>query len=113
MGTFVDIYDSADNYPEELWAAAEAYFKSLGDSTELALPGGRYASAQALAERRLPFLSGNSLGQLWQATLNSKLSGGNWQGPSCVRSFSQQRSVELKPPNGLMLLTKTNRAKLL
>mmetsp|Transcript_24614 Transcript_24614/g.47979 ORF Transcript_24614/g.47979 Transcript_24614/m.47979 type:complete len:230 (-) Transcript_24614:597-1286(-) len=33
--------------------------------------------------------------QLWQATPNSKLSGGNWQGPSCVRSFSQQRSVEL------------------
>mmetsp|Transcript_24614 Transcript_24614/g.47978 ORF Transcript_24614/g.47978 Transcript_24614/m.47978 type:complete len:476 (-) Transcript_24614:97-1524(-) len=66
--TFVDIYDSADNYPEELWASAEAYFKSLGDSTELALPGGRYASAQALAERRLPFLSGYSLGQVCHIT---------------------------------------------
>jgi len=66
--TFVDIYDSADNYPEELWAAAEAYFKGLGDSTELALPGGRYASAQALAERRLDFLSGYSLGQVCHIT---------------------------------------------
>jgi len=66
--TFVDIYDAVDNYPEELWAAADQYFKSLGTSTELALPGGRYASAQALAERRLPFLSGYSLGQVCHIT---------------------------------------------
>jgi len=65
---FVDIYNTADNYPEEVWTAAEAYFKLLGESSDYALPGGRYASAQALVERRLPFLEGYTVGQVCHFT---------------------------------------------
>mmetsp|Transcript_29796 Transcript_29796/g.57624 ORF Transcript_29796/g.57624 Transcript_29796/m.57624 type:complete len:499 (+) Transcript_29796:119-1615(+) len=61
---FIDIYDPVDNYPQELWTAAENYFKSLGESSDLALAGGRYASARALVQRRLPFLEGYSMGQV-------------------------------------------------
>mmetsp|Transcript_59405 Transcript_59405/g.114655 ORF Transcript_59405/g.114655 Transcript_59405/m.114655 type:complete len:504 (+) Transcript_59405:121-1632(+) len=65
---FIDIYDPVDNYPQELWTAAENYFKSLGESSDLALAGGRYASARALAQRQLPFLEGYSLGQICHIT---------------------------------------------
>jgi len=65
---FVDIYNKADDYPEEVWTTAEAYFKLLGESREYALPGGRYASAQALVARRLPFLQGYSVGQVCHFT---------------------------------------------
>jgi len=65
---FVDIYDPIDNYPQELWTAAEQYFKTLGESGDLALAGGRYASARALAQRRLPFLEGYCLGQICHIT---------------------------------------------
>jgi len=61
---FIDIYDPVDSYPQELWSAAEIYFKSLGESGDLVLAGGRYASARALAQCRLPFLEGYSLGQV-------------------------------------------------
>jgi len=57
---FIDIYDPVDNYPQELWTAAENYFKSL----DVALAGGRYVSARALSQCGLPFFEGYSLGQL-------------------------------------------------
>jgi len=60
---FVDVYSPRDIYPPELWHAAAAYFEGLGDA-DMVLPGGRYSCAQALAARRLPFLSGRSLGQV-------------------------------------------------
>jgi len=51
-----------DTYCPELWAWAEAYFRGLeGDQR---FPGGRYACAQALIERRLPFLEGMALGEV-------------------------------------------------
>jgi hypothetical protein len=60
---FVDVYNPIDSYPEAMWQAAAAYFQCLtGD--EAVLPGGRYSCAQTLAERKLPFLSGYSLGQV-------------------------------------------------
>jgi len=65
---FIDIYDPVDNYPEELWTAAENYFKSMSESGDLALAGGRYVSARALAQCRLPFLEGYSLGQICHIT---------------------------------------------
>lgn len=60
---FVDVYSPQDNYLPELWKAAAEYFGSL-TSTSMALPGGRYSCAQALASRGLPFLAGLSLGQV-------------------------------------------------
>jgi len=60
---FVDVHSVEDIYPDELWAAAEAYFLSL-DGMEMKLPGGRYACAQALLGRKLDFLTGCSLGQV-------------------------------------------------
>jgi len=65
---FIDIYDPVDNYSQELWTAAENYFKNLGESSDLVLAGGRYASAKALVQRRLPFLEGYSLGQVCHIT---------------------------------------------
>jgi hypothetical protein len=65
---FIDIYDPVDNYSQEFWIAAESYFRSLGESNDHALVGGRYASAMALAQRRLPFLEGYSLGQICHIT---------------------------------------------
>ncbi|CAK0894187.1 unnamed protein product [Prorocentrum cordatum] len=64
---FVDIYGGEDVYPEELWAAAADYFGGLGAEAE-ALPGGRFASAEALASRGLPFLRGYTLGQVCHIT---------------------------------------------
>lgn len=60
---FVDVYSLLDTYPEELWQEAAKYFASL-DHTNMVLPGGRYACAQVLVQRRLPFLIGRSLGQV-------------------------------------------------
>jgi len=65
---FVDIYNEVDDYPEEVWRAAEAYFKLLGESNQYALPGGRYASAQALVSRKLDFLKGYTVGQVCHFT---------------------------------------------
>jgi len=61
---FVDVYSEVDHYPEVLWHAAEAYFKSLGESSDHKLPRGRYASARELMSRRLPFLMGYALGHV-------------------------------------------------
>mmetsp|Transcript_22593 Transcript_22593/g.43278 ORF Transcript_22593/g.43278 Transcript_22593/m.43278 type:complete len:608 (-) Transcript_22593:238-2061(-) len=65
---FIDIYNEVDVYPEEVWAEAEVYFRMLGESGNYALPGGRYASAQALLKSGLPFLRGYSLGQVCHFT---------------------------------------------
>jgi len=60
---FVDVYNPVDSYAEAMWAAAATYFQGLtGD--EAVLPGGRYSCAQSLVERKLPFLSGQSLGRV-------------------------------------------------
>jgi len=60
---FVDVNSPVDHYPPELWAAASAYFGALRGEDVL-LPGGRYACAQTLASRNLPFLAGRSLGEV-------------------------------------------------
>jgi hypothetical protein len=60
---FIDVYDKQDDYPDELWSAAEGYFRSLPEH-EAVLPGGRYACAQTLASRHLDFLQGYSLGHI-------------------------------------------------
>lgn len=62
VARFVDVCGSDDPYPEAVWRAAGMYFQAL-DGEEAVLPGGRYACAQALAVRGLPFLKGFSLGQ--------------------------------------------------
>lgn len=62
--SFVDIYSRSDPYPEELWREAAEHFASLGDGEADRFPGGRYASARALAARCPPFLRGRSLGQV-------------------------------------------------
>lgn len=61
--TFVNVYSSQDLYAAALWANAAAYFEGIDDSNSK-LPGGRYACAQALVARRLPFLDGYTLGQV-------------------------------------------------
>eukprot|EP00446_Apocalathium_sp_SHHI-4_P000736 CAMPEP_0177177402 /NCGR_PEP_ID=MMETSP0367-20130122/13778_1 /TAXON_ID=447022 ORGANISM="Scrippsiella hangoei-like, Strain SHHI-4" /NCGR_SAMPLE_ID=MMETSP0367 /ASSEMBLY_ACC=CAM_ASM_000362 /LENGTH=576 /DNA_ID=CAMNT_0018623995 /DNA_START=1 /DNA_END=1731 /DNA_ORIENTATION=+ len=73
---FVDIYSPVDLYPEKLWRDAAAYFCGLPKSAHL--PGGRYACAQILIQRRLPFLAGYSLGQVChvvQLAINNKIMG--------------------------------------
>mmetsp|Transcript_18406 Transcript_18406/g.52794 ORF Transcript_18406/g.52794 Transcript_18406/m.52794 type:complete len:543 (-) Transcript_18406:131-1759(-) len=62
-GDFVDVTSPEDPYPESLWEEAAAYFESLAGDGAL-LPGGRYACAQALTARALPFLKGRSLGEV-------------------------------------------------
>eukprot|EP00933_Yihiella_yeosuensis_P033314 TRINITY_DN27054_c0_g2_i1.p1 TRINITY_DN27054_c0_g2~~TRINITY_DN27054_c0_g2_i1.p1 ORF type:complete len:615 (+),score=111.29 TRINITY_DN27054_c0_g2_i1:105-1949(+) len=59
---FIDIYSPRDDYHEGLWRQAEDYFANLSED-EMTLPGGRYACAQVLVSRKLPFLKNCSLGQ--------------------------------------------------
>ena len=61
--TFVDASVNVDEYPEQLWLAASAFFAGPL-AAGLVLPGGRYACAQALLSLRLPFLAGLSLGRI-------------------------------------------------
>lgn len=61
--SFVDIYTPQDVYPAHMWADAAAYFQGAGGK-DMQLPGGRYSCAQALVNRRLPFLADYSLGQV-------------------------------------------------
>jgi hypothetical protein len=58
--SFVDIYSSSDDYMVEMWEAASTYFQK----EDVRLPGGRYACAQRLHERDLPFFYGFSLGKI-------------------------------------------------
>jgi len=62
QAAFVEVHSPEDTYPAALWTEAEVYFGSLRSNDPL--PGGRYACAQTLMSRRLPFLSGLSLGQV-------------------------------------------------
>jgi len=74
---FVDIYSPVDLYPENLWRDAAAYFCGISKSAQ-ELPGGRYACAQILIQRRLAFLAGYSLGQVChivQLAINKKILG--------------------------------------
>jgi hypothetical protein len=61
--TFIDIYSPCDNYPNTLWDSMSTYFESP-EQKDMILPGGRYSCAQALLARRLPCLSGYSLGKV-------------------------------------------------
>jgi len=60
---FVDIYSPVDVYPLDLWGALAGYLGSLSveDGT---LPGGRYACAQELIMRGLPFFGSYCFGQV-------------------------------------------------
>jgi hypothetical protein len=61
--SFIDIYDSIDVYPEELWRGAAKYFENAPEE-DTTLPGGRYSCARTLLLRGLPFLEKRSLGQV-------------------------------------------------
>lgn len=62
--SFIDVYSMEDEYPVALWQDAERYFSSFLTAPDKALPGGRYACAQALMSKRLDFLKDCSLGQV-------------------------------------------------
>jgi len=60
---FVDVYSKEDMYPEATWQAAAEYFEALS-TEEGVLPGGRYACAQTLSSRNLPFFQHFTLGRI-------------------------------------------------
>jgi hypothetical protein len=60
---FVDVYSKEDLYPETTWHAAAEYFEALS-TDEGVLPGGRYACAQTLSSRSLPFFQDFTLGRI-------------------------------------------------
>jgi hypothetical protein len=94
--TFVDFYDTNDPYPCELWTQAASYFESL-DEEQMVLPGGRYACAQALLLRDLPFLASCSLGQachIIQLAVSQKKILGYRDGDTVPYRFSQSRAKE-------------------
>mmetsp|Transcript_39908 Transcript_39908/g.106363 ORF Transcript_39908/g.106363 Transcript_39908/m.106363 type:complete len:629 (-) Transcript_39908:155-2041(-) len=79
---FVDVCSPEDSYPPEMWAEGAAYFESL-EGEDMRLPGGRYACAQVLLMRQLPFLEGRSLGEichLVQLAVSQKRILGYWDG---------------------------------
>jgi len=101
---FVDVYSPQDIYPDELWQEAAKYFYNL-DSTNMVLPGGRYACAQVLMQRRLPFLAGRSLGQVChivQLAISQKKLLGYLNGTVVPYSHSQsmvkEQSAECQRP---------------
>jgi len=59
----VDFYGVEDPFPEALWSEIAAYFAQLNGEEGL-LPGGRYACAQAMVQRRVTCIRGMSLGQV-------------------------------------------------
>mmetsp|Transcript_133358 Transcript_133358/g.345120 ORF Transcript_133358/g.345120 Transcript_133358/m.345120 type:complete len:566 (+) Transcript_133358:79-1776(+) len=61
-GVFVDPCSPLDPYPPKLWKEAAEYFSRI-DEEAGCLPSGRYACAQVLLSRDLPFLQGRSLGE--------------------------------------------------
>jgi len=60
---FVDVYSKEDMYSESMWKAAAEYFEALS-TEEGVLPGGRYACAQTLSLRGLPFFKDFTLGRI-------------------------------------------------
>lgn len=94
--SFVDFYDTFDPYPCEMWKQATEYFESL-DEQQMVLPGGRYACAQALLMRDLPFLASCSLGQachIIQLAVSQKKILGYRDGDTVPYRFSQSRAKE-------------------
>lgn len=90
--SFLDACNPHDPYPQTLWDAATAYFQSLS-CEEMYLPGGRYASARALLKRRLPFLTGCSLGQVChivQLAISQKRLLGFLEGHLVPRPYSEE-----------------------
>jgi len=61
--SFVDIYSSKDDYSEEFWSIAAAYFEGL-PADVMNCPGGRYECAKSLVALGLPFLAPYSLAQV-------------------------------------------------
>jgi len=62
-GVFVDPCSARDPYPGHLWSEAAKYFEELKEE-EGRFPSGRYACAQILKSRSLPFLKARSLGEI-------------------------------------------------
>lgn len=60
---FVDVYNKEDMYADSTWQAAAEYFDTLS-AEEGVLPGGRYACAQTLGSRGLPFFKDFTLGRI-------------------------------------------------
>jgi len=60
---FVDVCSPVDDYPQGMWSEAAAYFEQL-QGEDMLLPGGRYACAQVLLNRKLSFLANRSLGEV-------------------------------------------------
>lgn len=61
--TFVDVYSTNDPYSHEFWSAVTAFLQS-DKGSEMCLPGGRYACAEALMKLQLPFFENMSAGQI-------------------------------------------------
>lgn len=64
---FVDATDPQDWYPQDLWLKFGGYLDNLAaaaDNAQAKLPGGRYACAQELQGRQLPFFQDRSLGEI-------------------------------------------------
>jgi hypothetical protein len=92
---FVDIYSPYDDYSEELWTQASAYFEGLSGD-QMTLPGGRYACAQVLVARNLPFLKDCTLGNachIVQLAISQKKVLGYLNG-SVVPYFKSQSMVK-------------------
>jgi len=93
---FVNVYSPTDFYPPELWEQADAYFRSLSPE-EMKMPGGRYACAQVLVARNLPFLANRSLGQVChmvQLAISQKRILGYHSGSTVPYSRSQSMMKE-------------------
>mmetsp|Transcript_25025 Transcript_25025/g.69735 ORF Transcript_25025/g.69735 Transcript_25025/m.69735 type:complete len:767 (+) Transcript_25025:47-2347(+) len=93
---FVNVYSPTDIYPQALWDQARTYFESVSPE-EMKLPGGRYSCAQALMERKLPFLANRSLGQVChivQLAISQKRILGYYSGAVVPYSCSQSMVKE-------------------
>lgn len=102
--TFVDVYSTADPYPQELWEALEAFF-SRPEWADASLPGGRYSCAQTLGGHQLAFLAGYSLGQVChivQLAISTRKVLGYFKGATVPYSRSQsmlkQSCAEMQRP---------------
>lgn len=102
--TFVDVYSTADPYPEDLWKAIEAFFNGP-EWADANLPGGRYSCAQTLVEQKLDFLAGCSLGQVChivQLAISTKKVLGYLKGATVPfyrsQSMVKQNCAEMQQP---------------
>lgn len=89
---FVDVCSALDPYTPEFWCAAASYLDSL-EGEEMHLPGGRYACAQVITTRGLPFLEGRSLGEVChfvQMAISQKRLLGYLEGQLVPYRFSEE-----------------------